>query len=121
MKIYVNDVINGIIHGSTCFGNIIVNWEGGRPEIGKTYFVELDIDGVYIWGREISLSNENISIISNEKSTSINGIFESIDDDGYAVLRMGDYIIPFLTEGESFEIGSKINIHVELISAYPID
>jgi len=121
VKISVNEVINDIVHGSTCFGNIIVIWKGNRPEIGKTYYVELDIDGVYVWGQDIVLSNENISIISNEESTSLSGIFESIDDDGYSVLRMGDYIIPFLTKGISFEIGSEININAKLISAYPID
>jgi hypothetical protein len=109
----VNEVINGTIHGSTCFGKINVIWEGDKPEIGKTYHVELDIDGVYVWGQDIVSSDDDISIICN-------GILESIDDDGYAVLRMGDYIIPFLTKGDSFEIGSKINVHVKLVSAYPI-
>ena len=113
--------INGIVHGSTCFGDIIVIWKGDKPDIGKAYYVELDIDGVYVWGQDIALSKENISITSNEESTSLSGIFESIDDGEYSVLRMGDYIVPFLTEGNSFEIGSEININAKLISAYPID
>ena len=121
MKIYVNKVINEVVYGSTCFGNINVIWDGSKPDVGKIYYVELDIDGVYVWGEDITISNKNASIMSNDEFTSINGIFESIDDDGYAVLRMDDYIIPFLSKGNSFEIGSKINIHVKLMSAYPID
>ena len=102
-------------------GDVFVNWVGDKPEIGNVYEIELDIDGILIWGKDVTLSNDvSFSIEFNENFTFLYGILESVDSDGYAVLRMDDSIISFLTQGDPFDIGSSIKISTGLISAYPV-
>ena len=121
MQIHVEKVKDKNVYGSTQFGNIRVIWEGNSPEIDKSYFVELDIEGVYTWGKDITLSCDNkCSILCDDKSICLTGTLESVDDDGYAVLRMEDFIIPILTQGTSFEVNSIIEIRVNLMSAFPV-
>jgi len=99
----------------------MVTWEGEKPEIGETYIIELEVEGVFDWGIDITLSRNSKDSISNEgQYYSLNGVFESVDDDGYAVLRMGDYIIPFIAQGRSFIEGSRVSLRTNAISAYPV-
>jgi len=66
------------------------------------------------------VSNEKPAIISNGIGTSLFGVLESVDDDGYSVLRIGDSIISFFAHGSSFSIGSSIKIITDSISASPV-
>ena len=119
---HVSEIVNEIVHGFTHFGGIKVVWDGDALEIGKVYDVELDIEKVLIWGKDVTLShNENFSISCEDNVASLYGVLESVDADGYSVLRMGDYIIPFLTQGNSFKIGSRVKITIDSISASPVN
>ena len=121
LKIRVNRITNGIVHGNTPFGSINVIWHGDNPELGKVYDVELDIDKVLVWGKDVLLANSgDFAIVCNGGSTMLHGVLESVDADGYAVLRMGDYIIPFVAKGVYFDIDSRIIVCIDSISASPI-
>jgi len=50
-----------------------------------------------------------------------NGILESIDEDGYAVLRFDNSIISFMSKGEPFELGSYIEITVPKITFFSFE
>jgi len=122
MKIYVNNVIDGIVHGETCFGNIHVRWIGEKPGIGKIYHIELDIADHLEWHIDITLScNNNSSITYDEKSISLFGVIESVEDDGFTILRLGQSMVPLITRGIAFEIGSHVRVCVASVSAYEID
>ena len=121
LKILVVEVADDKVHGLTCFGKITVFWDGNTPEIGTAYDVELDIESVLVWGKDVILVNdESFAIDYDGELALLHGILESIDDDGYAVMRMGDYIIPFLSQGEFFDVGSRIIIYIDSISAAPV-
>ena len=121
MKIHVYEITDTIVSGSTDFGNINIKWEGEKPDIGKDYEVELDIDGFLIWGEDITLSHtESNSIVCDGDSILLYGVLESVDADGYSILRIGSNVIPFLGQGNSMDIGTKIKIRIDSISASPV-
>ena len=123
MIIHVERISNGVIYGSTHFGSINVKWIGAKPVIDKTYYVELDIEDTLVWEQDVMLScsSEIYNITCDGITISLFGVLESVDDDGYSVLRMGDFIIPFLAQGNPFCIGSKIEVIIDSIAAYPVN
>ena len=93
------------------YGKFNVLWEG-----------ELDIDQHLIWNKDIYLSmNDELQIKQSEEETIIQGKLEEVSDAGFAVLRLGNSIITFITEGTAFPINSNIQIKVVNVTAYPID
>lgn len=98
MKIKIEKV--SIISGnrkvgfSTEYGNAIANWDGDLPEEGKEYFVEIEIGETFTLGNNLKICDEGkFSIGMEEDSISLTGCLESIEEDGYAVLRLGDSIV----------------------------
>jgi len=92
------------------------------PRVGDVYSAELNIDDSLEWGRDICVADqEHFSIEANAYYTSLNGIFEAYDDDAYTVLRMGDYVIPFTSNGQPLDIGSFVKVDTKAIEIYTID
>ena len=122
MRIRVMKVVSEIVYASTQFGLIRLRWVGAIPEVGGTYFVELDFDFELTWGNDVVLSDKHISsVVCFENSIELYGVLDSDDCDGYYVLRMDDYIVPFVAEGKAPIVGSDIKVTAKTISAYPID
>ena len=51
----------------------------------------------------------------------ITGCIDFVDEDGYTVLRLDDSIIPFLTIGEPYQVGTYVRLATKLITLYPLD
>lgn len=99
MKIKIEKVSiisgNSKVGFSTEYGNAMANWNGDLPEEGKEYFVEIEIGQTLTLGNNLKICDEGkYSIEMVESSISLTGCLETIDEDGYAVLRLGDSIIP---------------------------
>jgi len=121
MRVRVVSKINNLVHCSTLFGDLNVIWEGKEPQIDSHYDVELDLYSVLSWGHDIlKVQKDASTIMCNKDTVNICGTLESVDSDGYSVLRIGNYIIPFNAQGKAFDIGSAIEICVDSIVAYPI-
>jgi len=109
---------------STNYGNAIGTWEGEMPILDSNYDVEIDIDNVLLWGKEIINGKKSFNVSMNSKNEIIlNGILDSLDEDGYAVLRLGSSITAFMTNIEKvfpFEVGSYIELTVPNISLFPV-
>ena len=104
------------------YGKFNVLWEGELPLLGEKIDVELDIDQHLIWNKDIYLSmNDELQIKQSEEETIIQGKLEEVSDAGFAVLRLGNSISTFITEGTAFPINSNIQIKVVNVTAYPID
>lgn len=89
-----------IIYFSTEFGNAQAIWEGDKPEIGKEYFVEVDIENPLKFEDDlIEFEQDTFSIGMVKDSIFIIGFLESVEDDGYSVLRLRDNIVTFEVEG----------------------
>lgn len=124
MKIRVNNIISDnpdcIISCTSKFGDILLTWKDSIPEISKEYDVEFDTDEILTWGDDISLTEESEPEIYMEKdAVVIIGTLESVDDDGFMVVRMENYILTFETQGKALHNGTKIRLKVPSLEAYP--
>ena len=81
---------------------------------------EEDTDDILKWDDDISLTEVKEPLINMENNEIIiNGILESVDEDGFMVVRMKDYILTFETQGKALYNGVNIRIKVPTIEAYP--
>ena len=103
----------------------MVNFNGALTHIphehwDKEYDVEFDTDDILKWDDDISLTEVKEPLINMENNEIIiNGILESVDEDGFMVVRMKDYILTFETQGKALYNGVNIRIKVPTIEAYP--
>lgn len=117
MRITIEKIeANNIIYFTSEFGKAKAKWNDKKPEC-KTYDVEIDVENYLKWDIDIKSTSKPINSIFIDKNgkTVITGIFESIDEDGYTVLRIGNSIITFLTEGNIPEVGKQVEINVDFI------
>ena len=122
MRILIEQILSceKVIFSSE-FGKGISVFKGNDTKC-KKYDVEIDIEDNLFWGQSIKQSNQKLPLISmNAGIDNFVGILESIDADGYCVLRMGNSIIPFWADGNAFEIGSMIELRVKNVIMTPYD
>ena len=114
MKIIVEKVISdnrGIsVQFSTDYGSATALWEGDLPISNRDYHVEIDIKDTLTWNRDI-LENDTgrYSIQMQDSVVLFTGKLDSVENDGYAVLRMGGSIIPFVTKGAPDRKSTRLN------------
>lgn len=110
------------VNFSTEYGNACALWIGEKPQINKEYFVEFEIPDVLCWQKDIIFSDKEECTIGmqNNKFCFI-GVFESIEDDGYTVIRLGDNIISIETQGEPPDLGSNVKITANNLLLYDVN
>lgn len=127
MKILVCDILYNdkkkiIVTCLSKFGKYNVEWMEEVPLMNKEYDIEIEVPSTLFWRRDIVCSQEQrFSVNTINNITTIMGKLESLDEDGYAVLRLNDDIITFMAEGEPFKIGNIISIKVSSLMAFPIN
>ena len=126
MRVLINEIVcsklNIIVAFSSDFGHAIADWNGEVPKINREYQVEFDINNTLTWEKDITKRGKNTKLIQQSGGAiQIYGDIDSIDDDGYTVLRIGDSIIPFLTTGTPFPVGTSVVLSTEKITLSPID
>ena len=123
MRITINKILdNSIVYANTKYGVLSLKWQGELPLVNHEYDVEFDINETLYWNKDIVLSQtEDYLIKSRDNSISLYGVLESIDSDGYTVLRIDNNIVTFIAKGVAFKVGSKIEVCVDSITAYPFD
>ena len=97
-------------------------WSGEEPLIGAIYNVEIDTDEDLIWEVNIFASSKNrCSIqVDSDGKIKITGCLESLEDDGYAILRMDGYIIAFMADNlPNDAVGSYILLNIKQIMVFP--
>ena len=109
-----------IICFSTDFGSaraLWTGWNGDTPKKNHVYDVEVDILQTLEWGVDIvEADGRKYSIIEKNSIIFISGLIDSIDEDGYVVLRIGDYIIPFIATGIPLKVGTFVTLATKSIS-----
>jgi hypothetical protein len=71
------------------------------------------------WGKQIIEIYEEISqITSDDNHIYLSGVLESVDSDGYSVLRIGNNIVAFELTGNNYPIGSYVKVVTEQISLF---
>lgn len=126
MKIVVEKIVladsNLIVHFLTDYGKATALWEGDNPTINGEYHVEMDFENTLIWNKDIVKDEtEKYSIQMHDNMIFLVGILDSVDDDGYTVVKFGDNIVPFVTNGVPFEIGSFIKLIIKTVTLTQIN
>ena len=122
MEILIKKIINNIVFCKTECGELFVEWVGDIPKPNNVYFIELEIIDDLKWGENVLLANSTDEIIFyNNEYVKLNGLLESIDDDGCATLRIDKFIIMFSCKGNTLPIGSHIVISVKHLLACPYE
>ncbi|WP_432663391.1 hypothetical protein R9X47_22770 [Wukongibacter baidiensis] len=104
----------------TKYGELDSRWFGIVPPLGSIKHVELEIDELFEWGDNIFLSEEKEFRIESDNIICIIGKLESIDDDGYTVIRLGESIISIIIKGISQSIGEYVRLKVTDIELYDV-
>lgn len=107
---------------SSQYGNATAIWNGAKPQISKEYYTEIEVPGVLIWEKDI-INTDKINRIEEIENgiVCLCGILESIEDDGYTVVRIGDNIVAIETQGVPPKINICIMIRVENILLYEVE
>jgi hypothetical protein len=126
MRIRIEEAIfankNILVCFSSDFGNAIAHWNGEKPIVNEEYQVEVDISETLEWEKDVEFEKDGKdSIHLKNQGAFISGCVDSIDEDGYAVLRLGGNIIPFSAKGKSFPIGARVKLSVKTIALSPVD
>ena len=124
MKVKIDNVNKNekhiMVFCSSSVGDFMVEWIGDSPMIKKEYDIEFDIPEKLKWREDIILSNVDIGIYSTNNHVKIVAEFESLDEDGYTTVRVGDDIISVMSEGKPYNLGDRILLEATL-AAYPVD
>lgn len=124
MRITINETSikkNGYqVNFSTEYGNATALWNGNVPEVKKEYFAEIEIPGILCWQKDISTTDEKCFILLENNIVHIVALLESIEDDGYTVLRLGDSIITIQTQGKHPNVGSNVKITTNNLLLYEV-
>jgi hypothetical protein len=117
---YIKDMADGyIVKFNSPFGSAKGKWVGTRPILNFEYYIEIDIPGILEWGKQIIEIYEEISqITSDDNHIYLSGVLESVDSDGYSVLRIGNNIVAFELTGNNYPIGSYVKVVTEQISLF---
>lgn len=109
---------------STDYGKGLAIWEGSEPESGSCHSVEIEIYCDLKWEKDIYDFGENhYSLFEDAGITQFTGELEKVDDDGYAILRLGNSIITFMISGYSDIPGKfvKVEVPTEKVALFPTD
>ena len=95
----------------TDFGPGIGIWKGLYPTNGQSYEVEVDIDTVLQTGVDIVVAAENAaSMRTVEDKAIIVGQLERNEDDGVAIIRMGNSVLMVEFKGVALPLLSWVQI-----------
>lgn len=124
MKVRTIDIVcenpDIVVLCDTDYGEIKLIWKE-KPKLRCEYDIELDTNDILNWEKDIFISDIRDSKFQKEDSfTLVTGYLESVEEDGYMILRVGDNIISFLTKGNPFSIGTQITVRTRMLEAYPV-
>ncbi len=126
MKITINEIVkdmqgNNTIKFTAEYGNAYAWWIGTEPQKNKEYTVEFEIPAVLCWKRDIISTQEEYLLKTENNKFCLVGLFESIDDDGYAVIRLGESIVSVDTNGEPLDLGSIVKLFTDTLLLYEVN
>lgn len=94
---------------SSKYGDFLALWKGTKPEEENSYNIEIEILDELTSEDEIIEQNDQLYQISQDENfVYFYGLLESVDEDGYCILRMDEYIVSLETKGNPLPIGSFI-------------
>lgn len=97
-------------------------WKGSTPKVSQSYYVEIDIPKILIWGTDIIETNyREYKIWTEQDNVFLNVKMERCEDDGCLIVRLGESVILIEAKGISCSEGSFLKIQLDKILIYPYD
>lgn len=124
MKLIIKEVVNQTqgyeVNFSSEYGSATALWSGNEPQVNQEYCTEIEVPGVFYWQKNIAVTEDECIILSEQNVVHIVALLESIEDDGYTVLRLGDSIISIETQGEPPKVGSNVKLNTNNLLLYEV-
>lgn len=121
MKIEIIDVQadSSVVSFSTAFGGAVALWNGALPKPYTVHRVEVEISDTLIWGDSIEQIQENKYSLGIETGEFfLAGRLESAENDGYAVIRIGDYVVTAVALGYPPPLGVFVKLRTMTVILY---
>lgn len=104
---------------STAYGKATTSWVGQAPEVGEIYDVELEMGDHFVWGENISLTDEAQPSLSVEDNTlELIGLLISFDD-GCVVMDLGGSVILIDAQAVPNDLAGYIKCVALDVTLYP--
>ncbi len=97
-------------------------WYGDSPVVNNEYHVEIEIHDNLLWGNNIlsSLSRKyNIESVNDDLI--LTGKIESIDNDGYTVIRLDESIVCIEAIGKPFPLGAFVDVYTKDVELFNLN
>ncbi|MFI8318376.1 hypothetical protein ACIF4Y_14140 [Kosakonia cowanii] len=122
-EIMITAVDEHKVEFSSALGSGAAIWVGMPPRQGNTYYVEIDIDDVFQWGKNINISvqeNPKIDVVGN--NLLFFGKIIAYEDDGLLAVKVGGDII-FLEVSDAPREGENVTFYTSInnVSLHPVN
>ena len=107
------------------FGAARAEWQSEKyrddpPITNERCHVEVTLDDDFVWNTNVlPTSDRRYRLWQDNTCVHLCGELESVDDDGFSILRMGPSILPFVATGTPLPLTSFIEVIAEKISLWP--
>lgn len=122
-EIMITAVDEHKVEFSSALGSGAAIWVGMPPRQGNTYYVEIDIDDIFQWGKNINISmqeNPKIDVVGN--NLFFFGKIIAYEDDGLLAVKVGGDVI-FLEVSDAPGEGENVTFYTAInnVSLHPVN
>lgn len=122
-EIMITAVDEHKVEFSSALGSGAATWVGMPPQQGNTYYVEIDIDDIFQWGKNINISmqeNPKIDVVGN--NILFFGKIIAYENDGLLAVKVGGDII-FLEVSDAPGEGENVTFYTSInnVSLHPVN
>lgn len=122
-EIMITAVDEHKVEFSSALGSGAAIWVGMPPRQGNTYYVEIDIDDIFQWGKNINISMQEtseIDVVGN--NLLFFGKIIAYEDDGLLAVKVGGDII-FLEVSDAPGEGENVTFYTSInnVSLHPVN
>lgn len=122
-EIMITAVDEHKVEFSSALGSGAAIWVGMPPRQGNTYYVEIDIDDIFQWGKNINISmqeNPKIDVVGN--NLFFFGKIIAYEDDGLLAVKVGGDVI-FLEVSDALREGENVTFYTSInnVSLHPFN
>lgn len=122
-EIMITAVDEHKVEFSSALGSGAAIWVGMPPRQGNTYYVEIDIDDIFQWGKNINISmqeNPKIDVVGN--NILFFGKIIAYEDDGLLAVKVGGDVI-FLEVSDGPREGENVTFYTAInnVSLHPVN
>lgn len=121
IRVEIISIDENVVEVSTGYGILSGLWNGEIPKTNDIREVEIEIEDTQEWNEDITpTESKEYKCGMSDGKIFIIGYLETVEDDGYTVIRFGESIISVDTEGESFIVGEYVKLILENIEFYDV-